>query len=668
MRTSVVALAALVVGSCSRSAPPPGPTDSARAATPPPRPETLTADTPRTTVRGASFVAPAGWSILTRGNATVLEAPEGDSRLALVDVEAQDPDGAVAAAWAAYRPDRPWPLKATTPDSDKDGWTDQRTYEYQTSPNERRSVAAGTKRHGRDWTVWIYDMFDPTGEKRMAQVEVVFSRLLPRGYQRESFAGRTARPLDPARVQELGAFVQRGREALGVPGVAIGLIQNGKVVFEGGFGARELGKKMPVDASTLFMIASNTKAMTTLMLGKLVDEKKLSWETPVTQVLPAFKLGDADTTSKVQIKHLICACTGLPRQDFEWLLEFKSATPARALEVLATMQPTSKFGEMFQYSNPLAAAGGYVGGHVLYPKLELGAAYDQAMKTRVFGPLGMSATTFDFKRALAGNHAAAHSPSIDDQPTLATMDINFSIRPVRPAGGAWSNVRDVLRYVGMELNRGALPGGQPYISEPVLLERRAPQVSIGKDTTYGMGLEVDTTWGVPVVHHGGSMVGYKSDMMWLPGQGVGAVILTNSDAGGALLGPFRRKLLELLFDGRPEADNDVATAAKAMHTRIAAERKLLTVPPLGSAVDHLAPRYRSAALGDIVVARAGDVTTFDFGEWKSPVASRKNPDGTTSLITIAPGMDGLEFVVGEVDGKRTLVFRDAQHQYAFSES
>ena len=103
------------------------------------------------------------------------------------------------------------------------------------------------------------------------------------------------------------------------------------------------------------------------MLGKLVDEKKLTWSTPVTQAFPAFKLGDAATTSRVLIKHLICACTGLPRQDFEWLLEFQSLTPAGALAVLGTMQPTTRFGEMFQYSNPLAAAAGYVGGHVLIP-------------------------------------------------------------------------------------------------------------------------------------------------------------------------------------------------------------------------------------------------------------------------------------------------------------
>jgi CubicO group peptidase (beta-lactamase class C family) len=656
----------LAAAGCSKATPPPPAVDTAPAGAR--APERLAADTPRTTVLGARFIAPAGWSIVTRGPAVVLEAPEADSWIALVDVEAGDADAAVKAAWAAYKPKASWPLKSATPEADKDGWTDQRTYDYQTSPNEHRWVGAGTKRAGSVWTVWIYDMSQSTGEKRLAQVALVFDRLLPKGYQRESFAGRPAHKLDEPRIKELIAFVERGRKDLGVPGVAMGLLQDGKVVFEGGFGARELGKQPTIDASTLFIIASNTKAMTTLMLGKLVDDKKLTWETPVTQVFPAFKLGDADTTGRVLMKHLICACTGLPRQDFEWLLEFKGLTAAGALAVLGTMQPTSKFGEMFQYSNPLAAAAGYVGGYVVNPKAELGVAYDQAMKGLVFSPLGMNATTFDFKRALAGNHAAPHAPNIDGQPSAAVMEVNYSVIPVRPAGGAWSNVRDVLKYVGMELARGALPSGKRYISESVLLERRVPQVTIGKDETYGMGLSVDTTWGIPVVHHGGSMIGYKSDMLWLPDHGVGAVILANSDAGGILLGPFRRKLLELLFDGRAEAESDLVTRAQAMHQRIAAERKLLTVPPDADAAGKLAASYRSPALGQIAVIRSGATITFDLGEWKSPMASRKNPDGTTSFITIAPGMNGLEFVVGETATKRTLVFRDGQHQYAFTET
>jgi CubicO group peptidase (beta-lactamase class C family) len=115
----------------------------------------------------------------------------------------------------------------------------------------------------------------------------------------------------------------------------------------------------------------------------------------------AFKLGDADTTSKVLMRNLVCACTGLPRQDMEWLFEFKGASPKSTMDLLGTMQPT-KLGEAFQYSNILAAAAGFVGAYAYDPKKELGAAYDEAMQKKVSGPLGMRRTTFDFAKALRG--------------------------------------------------------------------------------------------------------------------------------------------------------------------------------------------------------------------------------------------------------------------------
>ena len=97
------------------------------------------------------------------------------------------------------------------------------------------------------------------------------------------------------------------------------LIDQGKVVYEGGIGVKELDKPVRVDANTLFMAASNTKGMTTLLLAKLVDENKLHWDEPVTKVYPNFKLADENITKQIEIKHLICACTGMPRQDFECL-------------------------------------------------------------------------------------------------------------------------------------------------------------------------------------------------------------------------------------------------------------------------------------------------------------------------------------------------------------
>jgi CubicO group peptidase (beta-lactamase class C family) len=630
------------------------------------KPERLTADTPRTTVTGNKFIAPAGWSISVRGPATILEPPEAGSAMALIDVQAQDADGAVAAAWKAYRPDMNRQLKVTTSSPDREGWKSTRTYVYQTSPNERRDVVVHAAQGGAGWTVMVYDMEQAVGEKRGAQVALILGRLQPKEFERESFAGKTAHKLDQARIDELGKFVTAAQEKLGVPGVSVGIIQDGKVVFAGGFGVRELGKKQKVGADTLYMIASNTKAMTTLMLAKLLDEGKLTWDTHATRLLPSFKLGDAATTSSVQVKHLICACTGLPRKDFEWLFQYEGLTPDGALATLATVQPTSKFGEMFQYSNGMAGAAGFIGGHVAFPKLELGKAYDKAMQTRVFAPLKMSSTTFDYARALRRDHASAHSQDIDGKSALAAMEVNYSIIPLRPAGAAWSNVRDVLKYVAMELDKGTLPGGKRYVAEETLLARRAPQVSIGKDVTYGMGLVVNTTYGIPVVHHGGDMIGYHSDMMWLPDHGVGAVVLTNGDPGWLIRNSFQRKLLEVLFDGRPEADEDITVAAKTYFERIAAERKLLTVPADPAESAKLAARYASDALGEIAVTRKGQATIFDFGEWKSEVASRKNPDGSISFITTRPGASGFEFVVGQKE-KRVLIVRDAQHEYTFTE-
>jgi len=118
------------------------------------------------------------------------------------------------------------------------------------------------------------------------------------------------------------------------------------------------------------------------------------------------------------------------------------------------------------------------------------------------------------------------------------MAVNYAVIPVRPAGGGWSSVRDMAKYVSMELAEGELPDGKTYVSKGPLLERREPQVWIGKDGSYGMGLIVDPTYGVPVVHHGGDLIGYHSNMIWLPQQNVGAVILTNGNPGWLIRNRF----------------------------------------------------------------------------------------------------------------------------------
>jgi len=629
--------------------------------------ELLTTDTPLTTASGTTFTAPSGWRVTSTASMKVLEPPEADSRLALVDVRAANATAAVAAGWASYRPGANRPLRITTPQTAQNGWDERHVFNYETSPNERVLAYALAWRAGQDWTVAIVEASHSTFEKRIAAFSLTIGSLRPKGYQREMFSGKKARPLDPERIALIKDFVQDVMQQLGIPGVGLSLIDGGKVVFEGGLGVKVLGKPEPVDADTLFIAASNTKAMTTLLLAELVDEKKLRWDQPVTEVYPGFKLGNAETTRQVLVKHLVCACTGMPRQDFEWLFNYATATPASSLASLAAMQPTSRFGEVYQYSNAMAGAAGYVGAHVVRPNEELGASYDEAMRSKVFAPLGMTRTTFDFQTAMSGNFASPHGDDVDGKTRPARMDNNYSVVPLRPAGGMWTSARDLSKYLQMELALGVLPDGTRLVSSESLVERRKPQIQAGEDVAYGMGLIINTHYGIPVVHHGGSMFGYKSDMIFLPDHGVGAVVLANADTGGFLAGLLRRRLLEVLFDGKPEAVEQLKVGVAQRAANIAKNRERLVVPADAAEAGKLADSYVSPELGALRIRTQDGATIFDFGNWRSAAASRRNDDGTTSFVFIDPTIGGFNFVVGERDGKRALIVRDAQHEYAFVE-
>jgi CubicO group peptidase (beta-lactamase class C family) len=630
-------------------------------------PQKLAADQAITTSGGATFTAPVGWTVRSSGPMVSVEAPEGDSRVAIFHSDAPSADAAVDAAWAAYNRGAKRPIRIKRAGTPREGWEEIQAYIYETSPNETATVTAQARRSKAAWTVVILDGKDATFEKRAAALGLIMGSLRPASYRRESFAGRKAGALNAERIGQMKDFVALAMKELDVPGVGLAFIENGKVVYEGGLGVRQLGKSDPVDANTLFMAASNTKGMTTLLLARLVDEGRIRWDDPVTKVYPKFKLGSAQTTSQVRIEHLICACTGLPRQDLPWLFDYRNVTPAVSLEMLGRMQPTSGFGEVFQYSNLMASAAGYVAGSLYNPKLELGAAYDEAMRKKIFEPLEMNSTTFDFEAALKGNHASPHANDVDGKQLPAFMDLNYSVRPHRPAGGVWTSSHDLIRYIGLELAKGKLPNGKVLVSETNLLARRKPYVKVNAWADYGMGLQVENRWGTQVVYHGGSMLGFKSDIVFLPEHGVGAVLLTNSDTGGMMLGAFRRRFLEVLFDGKPEAAEDVATAARNFKAAVAKERERLAVPADAEAAGRLAARYASPDLGELSVSRQGSATVFDLGEWRSKVASRKNDDGTVSFLTIDPGAADFEFVAGKSGDKRTLIVREGQHEYTFTE-
>ncbi|MCE4556428.1 serine hydrolase domain-containing protein [Roseateles cellulosilyticus] len=623
-----------------------------------------------TTSSGHSYSPPEAFAASVAGNLLTFTAPEGDATVTVVDLPAaKDAADAVAQAWARVQPDFRRTLRLATPRPSRNGWVDQQVFDYETSPNEKLTIQAIARRastgDGKAWVVLLLQAGEGTLEKRGAPIGKFFASLRPQGYQRESFAGRTARPLTPERVEQLKAFIADGMKQLDVPGVGLSFISGGQVVWAGGLGVRELGKPAKVDADTLFMAASNTKAMTTALLARAVDAGKLRWDQPAAEAYPGFRLADADVTKSVQIRHLVCACTGMPRQDMDWIFSDGRAPASTTFDQLATMKPTSKFGEVFQYSNLMVSAGGYIAAAALKPGKDIGAAYDEAMQELLFGPLGMKDTTFDRAKALRGNHAMPHGDDIDGHTRRASMDLNDTVIPARPAGGVWTSPRDFSRFVLMELNKGRTPEGRPLIGEANWAERYKPQVMVSEDVNYGMGLFIDTQYGITVASHGGDLLGFHSNMIWLPEYGIGATILTNSDAGVLLRGPLLRKLLEVVFDGLPEADERLKVAVANRKAEAAQTRGRLTLPVPADAIKPMAAAYASPELGHIKIARRAGKLRFQFDHWSSEVALRRNEDGTQSYITIDPGVEGIEFLRDDKAGAPTLVLRDAQHEYRF---
>ena len=627
------------------------------------------ADTPGGTAAGVTYVQPKDWTAVTRGATTVLTAPEKNLDIAVVDgISAATAAAAAAKAWPLYTSVAPRPVRLLTPAAARDGWDERAAIAYETSPGERAVATALALRHGTAWTIAFINGSDATMNKRAAAADLVERSLRPAGYVRETFAGRTAHRLTPERVAALRDFIAASAQTLEVPGVGIALIDQGRVVYEGGYGVLALGSPKPVTAHSKFMIASNTKGMTTLLLAVLADEGKLRWDQKVTQLYPSFRLGSDATTRATEVRNLVCACTGLPRKDFAFILADGGAPAADTFRQLGETQPTSGFGELFQYNNLMASAAGYVGGALAFPGMEIGAAYDKAMQTRIFDPLGMHDTTFNRTAGESGNAAQPHGYDIDGRMTLMSNHFNHLIAPYRPAGGAWSSAADMARYVELELSQGVARDGRRVVSAANLLERRHHGVATGEDAWYGMGLFDEVVDGIPVVTHGGTLQGFHSDFWVLPEAGIGAVLLTNADSGPAMFTPFLRRLLEVTYGGKPEAVAEVASATTRLKAQATARRARLTVPGDPAALANLASRYRDTQLGNVIAIsdKNGD-KWIEAGAIEGPLATRKNADGTVSIVSIAPGGIGVDAVIGMANGIRTLTIRDSQHDYVYTQ-
>lgn len=547
----------------------------------------------------------------------------------------------------------------------KDGWEQIGQVVYVTPTAESRLVLAVARRFGVTWYITLLDGKSAAIDRRGAQIGAAIDSFRVPGMKRESFAGKKANELDPARLKIFADFVEEARTAVNIPGAAVAIVHGGKIVFEKGFGVRVLGSKAPVTPSTRFMIGSTTKPLTSLMMARLIDAGKFTWETPVIALMPMFGLGDAATTARVTMQNTVCACTGMPRRDLEFLFEYDGISAESRIASMKSMQPTTGFGETFQYSNLMVAAGGYAAALASGRKGSFDTVYDATMKAEVFAPLAMTSTTLFTRIALTGEHALPHGQGLSLLYEKIPMRMEGAVEAVRPAGAAWSTVRDLARYLELELSAGKIDG-KTVVSEENVLRRRAPQIKIFEDTAYGLGLIVETDHGVKIVHHGGNTIGFTSDLFLLPEHDLGVVVLSNAGSANIFTRVLRRRFLEILFDGKATAGEDLTASLARAQTGLDATRSLIKPTPDAAWMTKLVGKYRNADLGALELRRQGNGYVLDAGEWSGAVTQETARDNTEKLIVISAPYAGFELVPRQRGDQTSLVLDGGQVRYEFA--
>jgi CubicO group peptidase (beta-lactamase class C family) len=614
---------------------------------------------------------PGGWSLGTEpGGAVMIVSPEGDLRVAFVIVPLEGtPEEMAAAAWRAFDSSFDFPVLQKMPMPGAGGWDAVFQVFYNVPEAQSRLAVAALRTLGDKAYCGLISGAKGSFSRRGAQVAEVLQNWKPEGLAEPSLVGTQRRKWEEKQSAEMGDFLRRGMAELHIPGAAIAVVQGGRVVFAGGFGVAKIGLNESVRADTRFMIGSSTKPLTTLMMARLVALGKLDWSTPITKLLPGFALADPDMTRRLEIRHTASASTGMPRRDLDFIFKFKGITPEQRLEEMKQMKPTTGFGETFQYSNYLVAAGGFAAARSYRQKGPLREAYDVAMRELIFEPLGMRRTGFD--EADGGPAASPHALDFEGNTVLIDPVIEKCVRAVAPAGAVWSTALDMAQYLLLELNRGKLPSGEQLLPEGVLLERRKRGIKITDKINYGLGLFLSDEDGLNVMHHGGNNWGFSADMYFLPQERLGVALLTNVRLANLFLAGARRKVFELLFDAPPRAEKMIAAASQA--EKEAASKRLTRVKVHADSVkwlEGLLGEYRSNELGSLAVQQKDGRYWADFESWSSALGVGEQPDGSRVAVLISPPWNSGAIAAGEArlqvaEDSRALVLDEGQTLYRF---
>lgn len=607
---------------------------------------------------------PSGWSLgeEARPLLTVV-SPEGDLHIAFATAPiAETPEETAGSAWRLFDSSFDFPVLQKVQMPGSSGWDAISQIVYSIPAAESRSAVA-ILRTLRD-RVYVTLILGSKGSlsRRGAQISELMENWKPEGLTARSLAGSPRRTWEPKQSAEMAGFLRGAMEQLSVPGAAIAVVQGGRIVFAEGFGVRRIGSNEPVRPETQFMIGSSTKALTTLMMARLVVAGNFEWSTPVTTLLPDFALADSEFTSRLQIRHTVSASTGMPRRDIDLVFKFKGVTAEQRLAEMKEMKPTTGFGETFQYSNYLVAAGGYAAARSFRRKGSLNDAYRQAMRELVFDPLGMTGTTFDEP----GSEAAASPHSIDFEGKSVLLDpvMEGFAHAIAPSGAAWSTVIDMAQYLLLELHGGELSNGREFLPEEAIQARWSGGIKINQKMSYGLGLVRSDEEGLDVLSHGGNTLGFSADLYFLPKEGIGAVVLTNLRAANLFLAAAREKVFELLFDATPKAEKMIAAGAQAEREAVAGRLARVKTDAASLArLEKLVGEYESRELGRLIVRRDDGGYRTELEGWSSALGVEEQPNGGFLVVlTSPPWVGGVRLQVG--DGG-ALVLDGGQNLYVF---
>ncbi|MCL2008093.1 MAG: serine hydrolase [Treponema sp.] len=326
-------------------------------------------------------------------------------------------------------------------------------------------------------------------------------------------------------------FINEKMAELNVPGIAVGVVKDGALVYQKGFGFRDVENKLPVEPATVYPLASTTKAMTAVCAAILKDEKKLDFRTPIINYIPEFRMFDDYATKNLCLRDMFSHNSGLPRHDFAWY--GVNGTLAEFVEKIRYLKPNKPFRTLFEYNNFMFATAGYV-----IEKVS-GKTWHEFIKERLFTPLGMK----DSSTTIAGIEATANKAF----PYKENKDGSLEKMPFRNfdgmggAGTGNSSVVDMSKWLIMNLSGGKFEGKQ-IVAEATLKELHTPvTVSIPPlppmpeipISTYGYGWNAIPFRGKFAQVHTGGIDGISTFVGMMPGENLGVVVLTNS--GGQVM-------------------------------------------------------------------------------------------------------------------------------------